>query len=76
VKRNQIVALAALAVGALLVLVLALRNPQPPVLPADAEHVNTIDVEKCLGCHGPDGEFPRPKKHPLGADCTRCHGRP
>jgi hypothetical protein len=76
VKRTQILALGALAGLALLVLVLALRNPQPPVLPADADHLGVLDMEDCAGCHGPDGVLPRGKEHPLGADCTRCHGRP
>ena len=40
------------------------------------EHLTVIELERCADCHGPEGEYPRGKKHPLGADCTRCHDRP
>ena len=54
---------------------LALRNRQPPVLPRDAEHA-VYDLPKCQDCHGPAGDFPRSKNHPIGEDCARCHGFP
>jgi hypothetical protein len=74
-KRPQIIALVALLVLAALVGLLALRNPQPPVLPSDEVHGPPARVEACLVCHGPDGVDPRSRNHPLGDDCARCHGR-
>jgi hypothetical protein len=75
-KRSQIVALLGLLAIALLIAVLALRNPQPPILPADDEHAFFDGAEACLVCHGPEGGMPKSANHPLGNDCTRCHGRP
>jgi len=74
-KRQQIIALVSLLVLAALVVLLALRNPQPPVLPADEVHGAPARVDACLGCHGPDGVDARSRNHPLGNDCARWHGR-
>ena len=67
--------MAALLLAAGLILVLALRNPQPPLLPADEFHLPASAAADCLVCHGADGELPRGQNHPLGNDCSRCHGR-
>ena len=53
---------------------LALRNRQAPPMPRDEEHRGFVSGEACAVCHGPDGPLPRSKNHPLGQDCTRCHG--
>ena len=75
-KPAQTVAILAIVALAALVLYLAMRSRQPPVLPADAEHARFISSGACLSCHGPDGVSPQPRNHPLGADCLRCHGMP
>ena len=75
-RSVQIAMLAGLLLLAGLVAWLALRNPQPPFLPADADHARFINAGRCLSCHGPQGESPQPANHPLGNDCLRCHGRP
>jgi hypothetical protein len=69
-SRNQIVLLIVLALGAALVLALALRSRQAPFLPADEDHRG---AQPCDECHGPDGVLPRSQNHPLGEDCFRCH---
>jgi hypothetical protein len=70
------VLLVALAAFAALVAWIALRNRQPPVLPADAVHARFDGADACLTCHGPAGPNPQPASHPVGRDCTRCHGFP
>lgn len=75
-RRTQIIALAVLLAAGVLVAVLALRNPQPPVLPADEDHARFAGPGACLDCHADDGVLPRSRNHPLGDDCTRCHGMP
>jgi hypothetical protein len=72
--RTQWILLGALAALAIIVILLALRNRQPPILPADAEHARWENAEACLSCHGPGGAMPQSKGHPLGQDCLRCHG--
>jgi hypothetical protein len=74
-NRLQSALVAAILLVGALVVVLALRNRQPPVLPADEEHASFPGAEPCLACHGPDGGLPRSQNHPLGDDCLRCHGR-
>ena len=71
-KRAQWISLAVIFVFAALIVVLMLRNRQPPVLPADEEHV-WHSTEACMECHGPDGT-PVSPNHPVGRDCLRCHG--
>jgi hypothetical protein len=73
--RRQIVLLAALAVLAVLVIWLAMRNPKPPWLPPDAVHARFLDPDTCLSCHGPSGVLPQSAAHPVGRDCLRCHAR-
>jgi cytochrome c553 len=73
-NRTQWFLLSALAAVAIIVILLALRNRQPPFLPADAEHARWENAETCLTCHGPGGTSPQSKGHPLGMDCLRCHG--
>jgi hypothetical protein len=72
-SRTQKIAIAALAVFCVLVAWLALRNRQPPFVPNDEDHVG-VPVAGCETCHGPDGVYFRGRNHPLGNDCTRCHG--
>ena len=67
--------LAALAAAAALVVWLAVASRQPPVLPGDDIHATWDGAATCLACHGPGGVLPQSPKHPLGADCLRCHGR-
>ena len=67
-------ALVALLALALLVVALALRNRQPPLLPADADHARFTGAAACDACHGPAGVYPREPDHPQGRDCIRCHG--
>jgi hypothetical protein len=74
-KRLQIILAVLLAVIAGLVLVLALRNPAAPFLPADDDHSGRPETAVCMDCHGPDSPLPRSKTHPLGDDCYRCHAR-
>jgi hypothetical protein len=73
-KRTQLILLAVLALIAGLVAVLATRSRQPPFLPQDSEHRGFVDLRGCVECHGPDGALPRGRNHPIGEDCTRCHG--
>ncbi len=75
-KRGQLGAMIGLLLVAALVGYLALRNRQPPVLPADADHATFVNSGRCIDCHGPDDEVPRGPKHPVGNDCMRCHGKP
>ena len=75
-SRTQVALLVVLLLAAALVLVLAFRNPQAPVLPGDPEHARHAVAQNCLEpCHGADDPLPRSTNHPLGADCYRCHGR-
>lgn len=71
--RKQVILLAALALLAVAVAWLALRNPGPPFLPADETHRVFDSADACLACHGPGGGSPRSPAHPLGTDCMRCH---
>ena len=73
-KPAQIVSIVALVTLAALVIFLAMRGRQPPMLPVDADHVRFVSSGACLSCHGPEGISPQPKNHPLGSDCMRCHG--
>jgi len=75
VNRTQKIALAVLIVVAVLIGWLASRTRQPPFLPQDVDHT-TASLAACESCHGPDGVYFRGKNHPLGRDCTRCHGTP
>jgi cytochrome c553 len=76
VSRTQIVLLALLILTAGLLAALAMRNRQPPILPADEDHAVFTTAEDCLVCHGSDGGSPQSRNHPIGPDCLRCHGRP
>ena len=73
-KPIQRYLLLALALLALLVGYFALRTRQPPLLPRDVIHSPSTRSLQCLNCHGPTGQYPRSKNHPLGDDCFRCHG--
>ena len=73
-SRSQKISFLALALLALLVAVLVLRNRGAPRLPRDADHVGFSGVAGCLDCHGSSGVSPRGRTHPVGNDCFRCHG--
>lgn len=73
-KRKQVALLAGLAVVAGFVALLALRNPQPPLMPRDGEHETFSGAEACLECHAAGRAVPQSPKHPFGNDCARCHG--
>ena len=75
-SRKQWMLLAALVVAATFVAWLALSSRQPPILPADDVHASFESAADCTSCHGTDGAVPRSRRHPLGDDCFRCHGRP
>lgn len=74
--RGQKLLIAGLVLLAALIGLLVWRNRQPPFLPDDGDHRAFVAAEDCLVCHGPDGGFPQSRNHPLGFDCTRCHGTP
>jgi len=74
-SRKQIVALAVIFGAAGLVAWLALASRQPPLLPRDDVHAAFESGIACLTCHGEGGPLPQAKRHPLGEDCLRCHGR-
>jgi len=75
-SRTQTIAFTAVLLLAVLIGVLALRNRQPPVLPADRDHARFINFDSCLSCHGPDGDIPYSDNHTPRTDCMQCHGRP
>ena len=75
-KPAQIVSILAIVALAALVIFLAMRGRQPPVLPVDADHARFVSSGACLSCHGPEGISPQPRNHPLGNECLRCHGMP
>jgi len=66
-----------LIVGGLLagLLVLYTLRSRPPHLPADADHEQAVDPDRCLSCHGPGQRRPRGPKHPLNDQCFSCHDR-
>ena len=74
-RRVQIMLLVGIVALAGLVLLFALRNRQPPILPTDPDHAGFVDAQRCLSCHNPDGEHPQTKNHPVSRECMRCHGR-
>ncbi len=73
-RRTQIALFALLVAAAALVIAIASRTRQPPILPKDAEHARFDGAEACMTCHGPDGPVPHGRNHPPGLDCLRCHG--
>ena len=73
-KRTQLILLGLLALVAIGAVFLMLRNPQPPILPDNADH-RWINADTCLDCHGVGRSHPQPRNHPVGRDCMRCHGR-
>jgi len=58
-----------------LVLVLALRNRQAPLLPQDEDHAMFYSGEQCQTCHGPGEIAEQGPNHPIGRECMRCHSR-
>jgi hypothetical protein len=75
-SRSQLIALAVVACLAAFIIYLSFRERQPPFLPADADHSVFTGAESCLVCHDLNGDASRAKNHPLGNECSRCHGRP
>jgi doubled CXXCH motif protein len=61
-------ALAALLIG------YTLRHRRP-LIPADLDHVRSVEPARCLDCHGPAGKNPRGRNHPLNDQCFNCHER-
>lgn len=64
-----------LAGGLSVLLVLYTLGHQRPEIPADADHLRSLDPPNCLECHGPAGKKPRGKNHPLNDRCFDCHDR-
>ncbi len=64
-------------VGAVLV-VLALGSGKrtTPATPDDPPHRNARARATCLGCHGPGGVRPVPKRHSKMDQCFLCHAPP
>ena len=74
-RRNQVAAIVVIVAAAAFIVWIALANRQPPLLPGDDVHAAFESGGACLGCHGDGGPLPRSKRHPLGEECLRCHGR-
>lgn len=74
-NRKQVAALVVIVAAGALVAWLALASRQPPMLPRDDVHAAFESGGACLSCHGEGGPSPQSKRHPLGEDCLRCHGR-
>jgi cytochrome c2 len=74
VSRRQWTLVGVAIALAALVVALAVRNPQPPLMPVDAEHAGDFVVERCMTCHAAGAPVPQSANHPLGQDCLRCHG--
>ena len=74
-KTTKTILIGGIVVVAVLVGLLLSRQRQPPFFPPDATHARFINAETCLTCHGPGGSSQRDRNHPLGNECTRCHGR-
>ena len=72
-KRGQAVGLVLLAAAAGTALWLARATRVPPAPPTDRVHAEAVAPDGCLTCHGPEGMRPRPRSHPPGRDCWRCH---
>ena len=72
-KKNQIIALIALAALAVLAVLFAMSAKEPPALPANNTHAVWNGPERCHVCHGPGAAQAKPKNHPIGNDCLRCH---
>ena len=51
-----------------------LKHRRPPI-PADADHHDVAEPQRCLSCHGPGGRDPRGPNHPLSDQCFNCHER-
>lgn len=59
--------------SALLLFRYTFMKERPPI-PADEVHLTVAgNGDACVSCHGPGGGQPRPRSHPNGKDCTRCH---
>lgn len=48
---------------------------QRPLVPPDADHLQSNDPDYCLTCHGRGRPNARPKNHPLNDRCWECHER-
>jgi len=73
-SRSQRTVLAVIVLAAAFVAWLAWSSRQPPLLPRDDVHARFESAEVCLSCHGDGGAVAQSPRHPLGADCLRCHG--
>lgn len=61
--------------GLSVLLVLFTIGHKKPRIPADADHLRSLDPPACLVCHGPSGRNPRSRNHPLNDQCFDCHER-
>ena len=64
-----------LAGGLSVLLILYTIAQRKPAIPADADHLRSLDPPACLECHGPAGKNSRGKNHPLNDRCFDCHER-
>jgi len=74
-SRKQWTLLAAIVIVAGFIAWLARSSRQPPVLPRNDVHATFESAGACLSCHSASGPVPRSRRHPLGDECLRCHGR-
>jgi len=61
--------------GLSVLLVLYTLGHRKPEIPADADHLKSLEPPACLQCHGPSGRNPRGRNHPLNDQCFDCHQR-
>ncbi len=51
----------------------SLLQDQPPI-PRDIDHLDLIDPDECLRCHGDKGLLPLSDAHPINQKrCLNCH---
>jgi hypothetical protein len=72
-SRSQKAGFLLLAMIALLIITLAVRNRPAPQMPRDREHTLDNDADRCLTCHMSGSILPQSKNHPVRRDCMSCH---
>jgi len=73
-NRRVVVVLGLMIVLTVLLVVFTVTH-QRPLVPADAIHHGSDDINSCLKCHGRGRPNARPKNHPLNDHCWECHER-